>query len=138
MSTTYYIKDKKGRYVSVGYNAPNMGDGLYFRQHDKNSTRTTSVAYWVGTGPQEPVDVNRLISLMKLDEGLAGWLNKIQDQNSPEYKQLEADSGGYVKVAPKIYNISMQDLAAGMLRWLYEHEGTHDGAKSRKTRRPPL
>jgi len=135
---TYYVKDDNGRYVPVGYNSPDFGEGLYFRQHQKYGKRTTSIAYWVGSGPKEPVDVNRLVSLMKLDEDLARYIGKIQDETTPEYKQLKEDCGGFVKEAPKIYNISHQDLAAAVLRWLYEHEGTHDGSKNRNTRRPPL
>lgn len=116
----YYVKQGK-KYIRAGYSSPDMGDGLYFREHKSGSVRTTSVAYWAGLVPQ-PIDVNRLISLMRLDDKIAGWLVKIQDENSPEYEKFKEESGGYVKEPPRICNVSMQDLAAGMLRRLYENE----------------
>jgi hypothetical protein len=57
---------------------------------------------------------------MHLDQALAKYINKIQEESSEEYNRLRENCGGYVKSAPKIYNISSQDLAVEVLRFIYE------------------
>lgn len=115
---TYYIKKGK-RYIPVGYNAPDMHDGLYLTEKTSYGRRTTSVAYWLGQPKKQPVDLLKLIEVMKNDDRLANYLSKIQDEESVEFKELKIDSGGYVKEPPRIYNISMQDLALAVLRFMY-------------------
>lgn len=112
----YYVKNGR-RYERAGYISDNMPDGLYFRQSDKYSTRITSLAYWLGTNPKQPVDVNRLISTMQLDEKLSAYLNSLT-KDSDEFRQLKEDCGGYVKSPIEFYNISPQDLALAVLRFI--------------------
>jgi hypothetical protein len=110
----YYIK--RGRkYIPAGYSFPDLPEGLWF----KSGNRGTSVSHWVGMNPKEPVDINSLISTMRLDEKVAEYIAAIQT-DSEEFKQLEEDCGGYVREKPKIYNISNMDLAACILRKIYE------------------
>ena len=120
----YYIKEGR-RYRRVGYNTPDMHDGLYFRESKSNSTRTTSVAYWLGTDPKEPVDVNRLVSTMRLDEELSKYIMAIQT-NSDEFEKLKEDSGGFVKHPVKILNISASELAVNILRFIYNKQVSNE------------
>jgi len=115
---TYYVK--KGRkYIPVGYNVPDMHDGLYLTEKTGYGRRTTSIAYWLGQPKKQPADLQKLIEVMKNDDRLAKYLSKIQDEESVEFKELKIDFGGYIKESPRIYNISTQDLALAVLRFLY-------------------
>lgn len=111
----YYIKVGR-KYVRVGYNLPDMHDGLYYRE--KN--RTTSVAYWHGRHIPQPINIPLLIEIMRKDDKLSKFLYNIQDENSEEFKQMKENSGGYVKEPPKVYNISAQDLSLEILRFIYK------------------
>ena len=112
-----YRKLPNGKYESAGLcrdKVIDIPDGLYFSQ--KN--RTTSVTYWLGNVKKEPVDLGMLIQMMSYDNELACFLSSIQDEQSEEYKNLKSENG-FINSAPKIYNISMQDLAVCILRFLY-------------------
>lgn len=116
----YYVKRGK-RYVKAGYSRPDMGTGIYFHEEQPNGSRTTSIRYWAGHTVQ-PIDTNRLVSLMRLDDKLSAYLGKICEADSAEFEKLKEDSGGFVKEPPIFYNISRQDLAIAILRFLYENE----------------
>jgi len=125
MPEEYFVKEN-GRYISIGTARPDyLPNGLYFHQNVKHGARTTSVQHWVGQDPQQPIDLNRLISLMKKDEELAKYLSEIQ-RESPEYEKLKLNAGGYITEPPRIYNISMQELAIAVLRFLFEQESKDD------------
>lgn len=126
----YYVKVGR-KYVKAGYSRPDMGTGLYFHEEQKNGSRTTSVRYWVGS-TSRPVDVERLVSLMRLDDKLAAYLGKICEANSDEFVKLREGSGGFIKESPVFLNISRQDLAVAILRFLYESEDYRPTVKSAK------
>lgn len=128
----YFVREN-GRYKSIGVARPDtMPEGLYFHQKQPTGSRTTSVLHWVGTNPEQPLDINRLLGLMKQDEKLMKYLAAIQRNDSPEYKKLEVDCG-YVVEPPRIYNISMHDLAVAILRYLFEQEKNDDRTSERNT-----
>lgn len=114
-----YRKLPSGRYEEIGYNAPDMADGLYFRQTVPYGKRTTSIAYWHGTDPQEPVDIKLLTQIMSMDDEIGTYISRIQDPNSDEFQKLKDDSGGYLTEPPLIYNISPNGLAVAILRRVY-------------------
>ena len=131
MPEEYFVK-VGSRYVSVGTSRPDyLPNGLYFHQNQQHGTRTTSVQHWVGTDPQQPIDLNRLVSLMKKDEELAKYLQALQTE-SPEYEKLKLDAGGYVTEPLRIYNVSMQALATAVLRFLFEQESKDDRTFERR------
>jgi len=115
----YYIK-KGRRYIEAGYSMPDISTGLYFHQKTDYGSRTTSINYWVGVNPAEPVDISALIAIMSKDDRLARYLSALQDENSEEYKKAKEDCGDFVKGPLTMYNWSSQDLAACILRLLYE------------------
>ena len=122
----YFVKLSNGKYQSIGTHRPDyLPNGLYFHQNQKYGSRTTSVQHWVGQDPKQPIDLNRLVSLMKKDEELGHYLSEIQ-RESPEYEKLKLNAGGYVSEPPRIFNISMQELAIAILRFLYEQESKDD------------
>ena len=124
----YYRKLSNGRYEEAGYSCPDMFDGLYFRQSMRNSTRTTSVNYWLGPNPIEPVDLNSLISIMKMDGDLCKYLQKLTDKDSDELEELRKDNG-FIRGPLEFYNWSVQDLAVVMLRFLYNKKREMDTKK---------
>ncbi len=115
----YFVKRGK-KYVPAGYSLPDLHNGFYFHQKEDRGSRTTSILYWLGSNCSEPVDLNLLVKVMKLDEKVSSYIMAIQDKDSPEYAKLVEDAGGYVKDVPKIYNISAQELAVSVLRIVYE------------------
>lgn len=125
----YYVKRGK-RYIEAGYNVPNLCEGIYFHQKTKFGSRTTSLNWWVGSAPSEPIDTKLLIQIMRIDEDLSNWLMKIQQNNSDEYKQFKENSLGFIKDNPKIYNVSVQDLSVGILRLVYESLKNADTSKT--------
>lgn len=138
MPEEYFVKDRSGRYRSIGTAAPEvLYDGLYFHQKQRTGSRTTSIQHWVGADPKQPVDVLRLVDIMKNDEDVANYLMRLQDGNSEEFKKLKRDSHGWVKDPLRIFNISMSDLAQAILRFLYEKEQERLNA-SRKSERDSL
>lgn len=115
----YYVKHGN-RYVPAGYSLPDLHNGFYFHQKEPRGSRTTSILYWLGSNCSEPVDLNLLVKVMRLDEKVSSYIMKIQDKNSPEYAKLVEDAGGYVKDVPALLNISAQELAVSILRIVYE------------------
>jgi hypothetical protein len=118
-----YRKLPNGKYESVGYNLPDVPEGFYFKQNTKHGSRLTSINYWLGSSPKEPVDLNTLVNIMSLDNDLADYLGKVEDEKSQEFKQLKEESG-FIKGSLKLYNISRQDLALIVLRWIYNKTQT--------------
>lgn len=114
----YYIKKGK-KFIPAGWNCPNLPEGVYFHQKEPNGSRTTSLNWWVGTNPSQPIDMNLLIQVLRLDDSLARYLNKIQE-DSPEFQALKADAVGHITEPPKIFNISPHELAVAVLRFVYE------------------
>ena len=115
----YYIK--KGRkYIPAGYSTPDMGEGLYWRQKTHYGTRTTSVCWWAGSTPPQPLDIQKLISIMSQDDCLTKYIAALTDENSDELKKAKEDQGGYIKGPLQFYNWSAHDLAACILRYAFE------------------
>lgn len=105
------------RYVEVGYDIPDINDGFYFTQKTKSGRRTTSVLYWLGKSPKEPVDLEFLADIMQFDNELAKYLMKLCEEDSEEFKELKESNN--IKEPLKFYNISSYDLAQCVLRFLY-------------------
>lgn len=114
----YYIKVGR-RYVPAGYSFPDMPEGLYWKEKMPGSSRVTSVMYWAGKNPPQPLDVEKLISIMREDGRLAKYIMALTDENSEEYKEAKENQGGFVK-EPLNYNWSAQDLATCILRFAFK------------------
>ena len=114
----YYIKKPNGRYEYAGYSTPNMYEGLYFHQKTGYGSRTTSIAYWVGKNPEEPVDIDLLVGIMNKDGELAEYIGKLQDPDSVELKELKEENG-HIRGPLEMYNWSRHDLAVILLRFIY-------------------
>lgn len=115
----YYLKVGR-KYVPAGYSFPDMPEGLYWKQKGHNSTRITSVMHWAGTNPPQPLDVQKLISVMSKDERLARYIGALTDADSDEFKRAKEDQGGYIRGPLQFYNWSAQDLATCILRFAFE------------------
>lgn len=115
----YYTKVGR-RYVPAGYSIPDMPEGLYWKQKTSHGSRTTSVMHWAGKNPPQPLDIQKLISIMSEDERLAKYIMALTDEDSDEYKKAKEDQGGYVNGPLKFYDWSAQDLATCILRFAFE------------------
>jgi hypothetical protein len=115
----YYIKRGR-RYVKAGWSMPSMAEGLYWRQKTEYGTRTTSVMHWAGSTPPQPLDVQKLISVMSNDDKLANYIVALTDETSEQYKKAKEDQGGYINKPLRFYNWSAQDLATCILRFVFE------------------
>lgn len=113
-----YRKLSNGKYEEVGYNLPDIHDGLYFSQKTKHGRRCTSIKYWVGDIETEPIDLKKLISTMSLDDDLADFLNELEDENSEIMKSLKKTNENVKQL--KIYNMSKMELAQHILRFLFK------------------
>lgn len=119
MMEKYYIK-KGRRYVEAGYSMPDIPDGFYFQQKTNYGSRQTSVNYWAGTNPPQPLDFQKLAAIMSNDDKLAKYIATLTKEDSPELAKAKEDQGGYVKGPLQMYNWSFQDLATCILRFLFE------------------
>lgn len=111
-----YRRLPNGKYQEAGYQLPDVYPGLYFCQDVPNGQRKTSINYWLGGDFKEPIHLEKLLTIMSLDNDLASYLMKLTEE-SPEYEQAKKDSN--LRDHLKVYNTSMQDLSVLILRWLY-------------------
>ena len=112
-----YRKLSNGKYEEVGYNLPDVPNGLFFSQKTKHGRRCTSINYWLGGIDTEPVDLKRLISTMSLDDDLADYINDLEDEHSDEFKKLKENNPNIKPL--RLYNMSKMELAQLILRFLF-------------------
>lgn len=119
----YYVKVGK-RYIPAGYSMPDLADGFYFVQKTPFGRRSTSVNYWAGSNPPQPLDAEKLVSYMSKDDSLARYIIQIQDPNSEEFQKVKEDQG--IKGNEiKITGLGASDLAQCILRFLFENESNY-------------
>lgn len=116
---TFYRKVGR-RYIPAGYNVPDIPDGLYWSQKTEYGRRGTSVNYWAGKNPPQPLDLQKLIATMSNDDKLAKYLMALQDGDSDEYQQAKENQGGFVRQPLGLLNFSASDLAVCILRFAFE------------------
>jgi hypothetical protein len=80
METLYRKVGRK--YIPAGHNIPDIPDGLYWTTKTKYGRRGTSVNYWAGSNPPQPLDIEKLVSIMSQDDKLADYLMALQDGES--------------------------------------------------------
>lgn len=103
------------RYVPVGYDIPDISDGIWMVQTSPSSKRVTSLLWKVGD-IKRPVDVVTHASIQSMEDDVCNYLMKITDENSEEYKEAKEICGGFLRGPIGFSNISPSDMATLILR----------------------
>ena len=110
-----YRKKKNGRYEAVGYNIPDISDGIWLVQTKPGVRSISNLVYKVGE-IKEPVDVVKAAAIHSMGDALTNYLMKITDETTEEYKEAKGLLGGCLRGIPHISNISAYDLSTLILR----------------------
>jgi len=113
----YYIKQGR-KYVKVGYSYPDLPVGLYWTQENPYGRRSTCVHYWAGSNPPQPLNIERLISIMQNDDSLAKYISGLCNPDSPELAKAIADKNSRGPLT--LGGFSPYDLAQCILRFMFE------------------
>lgn len=102
------------KYVSVGYEIPDISDGIWMVQSNPGSKRVTSLMWKVGD-IKRPVDVTTHAAIQSMENGLLDYLRKLGDVDSPEYQEAKEICG--VLLGPiNLNNVSPSDFITLLLR----------------------
>lgn len=106
------------KYLPVDYvDRTELSDGVWLIQTKSFSKSFTSLAWKLGD-LKRPVDVATQSAILALNDIIAQYLVELSDENSEEFKALEAS--GILKKAPQFFNISASDFAFLILKRLAE------------------
>lgn len=122
-------KGKKVIYEPIGYNIPDMSDGIWVVQSSPGSKSIQGV--WRVGELKRPVDVVTYASLMTLEDMLCKYMLKLSDEKSDEYKEARKTWGWGIS-GPVVYNISPMSLVSLFLSEIGKHleEGTNTSIDS--------
>jgi len=110
------IYKKVGRkYVPVGYNMPDITDGIWIVQSNPHSKSITSLAWKVGD-LKRPVDVVTHVALQTMADELIHYIIKLSVKDSPEYQEIKKQFGNWITGPIELYNISTSDFVTLLLR----------------------
>lgn len=115
-----YRKKSNGRYESVGYNIPDISDGIWLVQ-SKPGIKSISSLVWKVGDLKEPVNVVDLASLHTIKDNLINWLNELQKENSETFNKAKDLFKGHITDNPKLYNISSSDFIDLLLNEIYKN-----------------
>ena len=110
-----YRKKKNGRYEKVVGYIDTLPDGIWLVQTKPSSTRISSLIWKVGD-LKRVADVTTHAALQSYDDNLTGYLLKLTDVNSEEYKDAVLQLGSWIKDPIDIRGISPNDLSILILR----------------------
>lgn len=107
---------KSTRYESVGYGGlPGISDGIWVVQTKPSSKSHESILWKVGN-LDRPVDIVTHASLQTMTQELAGYLMKLSDVESEEWKEAKELLGGYLRGPIGFYNTSAYDIVNLFIR----------------------
>ena len=110
-----YRKKKNGRYEAVGYNTPDISDGIWLVQSEPGVKHVSNLVYKIGD-IKEPVDVIKEATIHSMGDMLTNYIMKLRDEDSEEYKEAKELLGGFLRGAPTFSNISAYDFTTLVLR----------------------
>lgn len=110
-----YRKKKNGRYEKVVGYSDTLPDGIWLVQTKPSSTRISSLIWKVGD-LKRVADVTTHAALQSFDDNLTGYLLKLTDVNSEEYKDAVLQLGSWIKDPIEFTGISPNDLSILILR----------------------
>jgi hypothetical protein len=112
-----YRKLENGRYESVGYNHPDISDGIWLVQTKPNHRSISSLMWMVGE-IKRPVDIVTHASMYSMLDGLERYIHNLKDENSEEYKEAKDIHGAWIQGRIGLIGISSSDLAMLIMRYL--------------------
>lgn len=107
-----YRKKKNGRYESVGYNTPDISDGIWLVQSKPGVRHISNLVYKIGD-IKKPADVVKAAAIHSMGDMLTDYIMKLRDKSSEEYKEAKNILGGYLN---NVENISAYDFSTLILR----------------------
>lgn len=111
------IYRKKGRkYVHIGYDVPDLTDGIWMVKTDSSSKSTTSLIWKIGDLPQ--ADMKLHASLQKYEDELSRFLSGLSKTDSDAYKFYSETCVGDDNHPIEIYGTSTAELMTTILRKL--------------------
>lgn len=110
-----YRKKENGRYEAIGYNHPDISDGIWLVQTNPSHRSVTNLVWLVGN-IDEPANIINHATMQSMKDELAQYILNLQNEDSKEYKEAKEILGGYLKQPPSIYNISSGNLIQLVLR----------------------
>lgn len=116
---TLYRKKSNGRYEPVGYagSFPDLSDGIWLVQNKEHSRSFQNLIWRLGE--VKPFgDVVDDVSLIALEDELTQWFSAITDKDKDSIEYREFIEHTMAKDRAEIYNVSMSDLAMGVLNFL--------------------
>ncbi len=112
----YFIKQGR-KYVPAGVDYPNLHDGIWLVT--KNTKRACNLVYYIGD-LEKPANLQNHAFLQSFSDDLGMYIQKIQDNQSNEFKDAKNTLGGWIQEQIKISGISSNDLATLLMRFLSE------------------
>jgi hypothetical protein len=112
----FYIKQGR-KYVPAGVDYPNLHDGIWLVT--KNTKRACNLVYYIGD-LEKPANLQNHAFLQSFSDDLGMYIQKIQDNQSNEFKDAKNTLGGWIQEQIKISGISSNDLATLLMRFLSE------------------
>lgn len=112
-----YRKKSNGRYQKVISYKDNLSDGIWLVQTTPNSRSISSLIWKVGD-LKRIADVTTHAALQSYEDDLTGYLIKLTDSNSEEYKEAVEQMGGWIKGHIGYSGISARDLCILFLKQL--------------------
>lgn len=89
---------------------------LYYHRQNKSGKASTSISYLLDN--ENDINIYILKTLFSRLDDLSNYVNRIQDKDSKEFKELKKDDE-YIKEPPALYNISSYEMVMSILRFLY-------------------
>jgi hypothetical protein len=102
------------KYVSVGFQIPDISDGIWIVKSNPGSKRITSLIWKVGD-IKRPADVTTHVAIQSMEDDLVDYLNKLGDVSSPEYQEAKKVCG-VVQGPINLNNVSASDFITLLLR----------------------
>jgi len=104
----------KWKYTSIGYNHPDLHEGIWLIQKKPYGRSTTSLLWLIGDILE--VDVQLHATIQSFRDEISTYIGNLTKKDSVEYTEAKEICGGYLKGVPEIYNISNHDLTILILR----------------------
>ena len=105
------------RYVSAGYNMPDLSDGIWLVQSKPGIKSISSLVYKIGD-VKKPINLVTRASLFTLSDGLASFISDLTKGGTPAAEAMKERLGDWVRGDVSISGIAPYDLADEILNFI--------------------
>lgn len=111
----YYL-DKDGVSLRITPLSISKDGRLYYHRKTKSGKASTSISYLLDN--ENDINIYILKTLFSRLDDLSNYVNRIQNKNSEEFKELKAGMSR-TEEPPALYNISSYEMVISILKFLY-------------------